>query len=189
MAYFGGGEWPYEVFEGLFLFDMILTCFVEYTEHDVKVREISQITSHYIKTSFLWDLVPLLPLERFKIGSNHGKIFFLLKTVRLGTGYQFFSIEAIINEVKKYYREKSIKLVASGSDIASDTTMDHNKVNQIIFIHHSLKTVKLIVLILNFSYFFSIGWIIVCALNDEIYLGFHTEEEDIDAIYGSDSIL
>lgn len=170
MAYFGPGDWKYEVFEAIFLFDMILTCFVEYTEHEVTIREISTITSHYIKTDFLLDLIPLLPFERLFIGNNHEKIFFIIKTIRLGKGYQFFSIEAIINEVKKFYKEKSQRLVASGSEKAYDTTMDHNKVNQIIFIHHCLKTVKLIVLILNFSYFFSIGWIIVCALNDEIYL-------------------
>ena len=168
-AYFGPGNWSYEVFEGIFLFDMLLSCFVEFTEHEVTVREISQITSHYFKTNFFLDFIPLLPIERIQIGNGHEKIFFVIKTIRLGKGYQFFSIEAIINEVKKFYKEKSNKLVASGSEKAYDTTMDHNKVNQIIFIQHCLKTVKLIVLILNFSYFFSIGWIIVCALNDEIY--------------------
>lgn len=169
MACFGTTSLFYQWFEGFFLFDIVLTFFVEIKVGDKIEREINQITLHYFKNEFIMDFLPLLPLELLTLGEFREKHFFLLKVLRIRKGYHLMSIKGIIGEVKKYYQNKSHHLVKTNAKVAEDTLNDHNKVNQIIIIHHQLKILKLLVLVLNFSYFFSLSWLIVCHNTDEFY--------------------
>lgn len=47
-------------------------------------------------------------------------------------------------------------------DIAEDPTIDNNKMMQIMAITLFLRTLKLVLLIVNFSYFIGMGWFIMC---------------------------
>ena len=71
--------------------------------------------------------------------------------------------------------------------MANDNTVDNNKMVQIMAISLALKTFKLIIIIMNFSYFIGMFWLTMCNtiqdINDdapEIDI-----EEDIFAIGGS----
>lgn len=46
--------------------------------------------------------------------------------------------------------------------IAFDKLEDHNKVEYILYINFTLKTIKLIIIIFNFSYFFAMVWVMCC---------------------------
>lgn len=54
--------------------------------------------------------------------------------------------------------------------MANDNLIDHNKVNTIIMIQYFLKTMNLVLIIMNFSYFFGSLWYIMCTLIDEYYM-------------------
>ena len=43
-----------------------------------------------------------------------------------------------------------------------ETTRDHNKVETLLLIKYSIRTLKLIIIILNFSYFLGMTWLIIC---------------------------
>lgn len=169
LACFGADDkYLYIIIEAMFAVDMFITFFVEVPIDNRMEREINQITVNYIKTDFLFDLVPLLPLELFDF--QESKLFFLLKLIRIRKGNGILSVNKIICAVKKYYQQKSQKLVQKNKQLAEDCNNDHNKIGQIILVHHSLKTIRLIFLILNVSYFFSMTWLIYCSLVDEIVM-------------------
>ena len=52
-------------FEGIFLIEMICKFSLEYIPEDstIPVRNIKKIAIHYLKTSFVYDLIPLIPLQ------------------------------------------------------------------------------------------------------------------------------
>ena len=43
-----------------------------------------------------------------------------------------------------------------------ETTIDHNKVETLLLVKYTIRTIKLIVIILNFSYFLGMFWLIIC---------------------------
>lgn len=51
--------------------------------------------------------------------------------------------------------------------IAEDILEDHNKIEGLLFIHYAIKTLNLVILILNVSYFFGMTWMILCVINQE----------------------
>ena len=109
MACFGReamGLQIYFVIESLFALDMLLTFFVEVQVDGKMEREINLITVNYIKTTFLVDLLPLVPFELILVHMNNSKLFFLLKLIRIRKGYGFLSVQKIISEVKKYHQLK-----------------------------------------------------------------------------------
>lgn len=179
-ATFGAENDWYQIFEVFYLLDLILNFFVEYKEEDETrvVREFHLTMINYIKNDFLIDLLPILPLEYLNLGGNMARHFFLIKVTRIRKGYQLISIKDIINEVKSYYQAENQKLIDSKSKLAENTLMDLNKVERIILIHHILKSMKLVILILNFSYFLSLSWLIVCIIVDDIYLHLEIGDQD-----------
>ena len=49
-------------------------------------------------------------------------------------------------------------------EIADDIMGDHNNIEQMLIVGYLLKTLKLVILILNVSYFLGNGWFIICDL-------------------------
>ena len=48
--------------------------------------------------------------------------------------------------------------------MANDPSVDNNKMAYIMFVSHLLKTLKLIFIILNISYFVGLGWLTMCRI-------------------------
>ena len=59
----------YDLFEFIFLTDMILTFFVDYQPigQQSPVRSFKNIGINYIKGKFAFELIPLLPLQKMKL--------------------------------------------------------------------------------------------------------------------------
>lgn len=53
--------------------------------------------------------------------------------------------------------------------IAEDILEDHNKIEGLLFLHYAIKTLTLVVLIVNVSYFFGMTWMILCVINSEYF--------------------
>lgn len=101
---FGAHSQTYQIFELFYFFDMVLNFFVEYKSETRTHREFHLIMINYIKTDFLGDLLPLLPLEMLQLNNGNERHFFLLKVLRIRKGYKLLSIKDLISEVKKYYQ-------------------------------------------------------------------------------------
>lgn len=46
--------------------------------------------------------------------------------------------------------------------IGEDIEQDHTQIVNLLYLHYALKTLKLIVIIFNLSYFLGMFWVIVC---------------------------
>ena len=46
--------------------------------------------------------------------------------------------------------------------LGEDIEQDHNQIINLLYIHYGFKTMKLVVIIFNLSYFLGMLWIVVC---------------------------
>lgn len=63
-------------------------------------------------------------------------------------------------------RNKTIAAIKKNPFIGEDTSDDHNKVEFLLLVKYMIRTFKLVIVILNFSYFIGIGWLILCENNE-----------------------
>ena len=56
------------------------------------------------------------------------------------------------------------RLIREDHKLGEDTLKDHNNFNTIIFISYGVKTLKLIILIFNVSFFIGMIWLIYCEI-------------------------
>ena len=88
--------WPEYTFEGLFLIYIIVQFFKYEEQEDFDTpkskRELSVTASHYLNGMFIWELIPLIPFQMWKLDKNHGMLFYSIKVVRLLWGFQLFDV-------------------------------------------------------------------------------------------------
>jgi len=78
--------------EVFFLIDLFINFFLNYFEFNPTggkflEKDLSKIATHYYKTTFWSDLIPLIPIQHIMMGSNGFQILFLLiKVSRLPKG-------------------------------------------------------------------------------------------------------
>lgn len=138
VAAFGGSTLHFEI---LFLFDMLLNFFVDFTPDDnttnfrmaeggsesAKIRDFRKIAKNYLNKNFLHDLIPLLPLQYFQLKMNSQRLFYLIKCYRLKRGLKEANVPAIMFQVKKYYMKQIKEFSENNPDIAEDPMIDNNK--------------------------------------------------------------
>jgi len=56
-----------------------------------------------MRTTMVWDLIPLLPLQYLAIDNKDHNIMFLFKIIRLRRGISGFDIGKIQKVIKKYH--------------------------------------------------------------------------------------
>ena len=61
-------------------------------------------------------------------------------------------------------KERKIK---NDPNVGEDTINDHNNIEEIMLTGYTLKTLKLVIIILNLSYFLGLVWIIFCKLTEK----------------------
>lgn len=92
-------------FEIVFLIDMISQFFTSFTSSNktgkFSIREFSLILDHYIKGSFVKDLIPLLPLQYLSIPDNKQDLFLLIKIFRLTKGLEMMNVTRFMVSLKK----------------------------------------------------------------------------------------
>ena len=80
-------------FESLFLVEMLLNFFKEFTpENTTKpVSDFSRICEHYLGGNFVFDLVTIIPLQEIQLHRKRERLFYLVKFVRLFRGLSHYS--------------------------------------------------------------------------------------------------
>ena len=180
------------VYEGLFLIAIIFNFFSEfYNPSTMKLeKEFKKIAFHYIRGSFFYDFIPLIPLRilLWGIKAKHRKLLYFSKLIRLRNGFKYLSHKVFMKGIKSTVHKRVAKIIESDPKLANSKVKDNNFVSLIILVSHIVKTFQLILTILCISYFFGIFWYVLCDLTtpkEETGLGDHflyTFE-----VYGSDS--
>jgi len=78
--------------------------------------------------------------------------------------------------------------IKKNPEIGEDIKEDHNKMNILVYASYFLKTIKLIVVILNVSYFLGVLWLIACELSAE-YRIFILEDDPTEEAFISDNFF
>lgn len=101
------------VFEMLFTLDIIAKFMLTYEnpETRVKVVDLGTISKNYFFNKFLWDFIPLMPLQIFKMYRNRNTLFYLIKLIRLYQGFKILDIPKLMGIIKKLYRDHSEEMI------------------------------------------------------------------------------
>lgn len=79
--------------EATFLAHFVSQFFLEYEdESQKKVRDMSKIAVNYVKTNFILDFLPLLPLNLIPMYRKREYLFYILKMTRIYKGFEIFDV-------------------------------------------------------------------------------------------------
>lgn len=158
------------VYETIFLISMGLKFLYEQDKKDSEgtERDLSKIAMHYLRGEFLFDLIPLIPLVALDLG-GYERLFYLIKIIRLVNGFQVFSVPVIMEKIKLLNKKRLMTIIENDPVLAENVDEDNNKISALIFTNFTIKIVKLVIIILNISYFIGMFWYIFCDLTEQIF--------------------
>lgn len=86
---------------------MIIQGLVEFTPPGEKlpITDPARTITRYITTDFVYDFIPLIPLQIVPLDRNRQYIFYLLKMIRLKKGFKILEVPAMMEKIKKYYQD------------------------------------------------------------------------------------
>ena len=61
-----------------------------------------------------------------------------------------------------FVRSQTTQMIKKDPLMGEDTSQDHNKVETLLLIKYIIRTMKLVLIILNLSYFLGLGWLTMC---------------------------
>ena len=126
-------------------------------------KRITVIANRYLKGTFMVDFLPMLP---FGLMIPHhempdGKLFYLLKIIRLKRGLKVFDVNAWIRALKRRKEAGLKRLLDQHPELGEDNSKDMNGIDNMLYCGFVLKAFKLVIIIFNFSYFLGMLWYIV----------------------------
>ena len=104
-------------------------------------------------------MIPFNAFLKFK----YSRLFFLIKVIRLLVAYdRILDIKKLNHAIREAWFRKQHEKVCKDDDCKYDSLNDHNKILQQIILVYSLRTMKLVFTILQFSYYTGLIWFIFC---------------------------
>ena len=84
--------------------------------------------------------------------------------MRLINGFKVFSVPAIMEKIKYFAKKRLEDIIENDPYEAENVEIDNNKISALILINFTIRTFKLVIIILNISYFLGFLWYIYCDL-------------------------
>ena len=169
------------VVESLFAADLVLTFFVEVSpivNTDQPVRNFTQIARRYIQGTLMFDIITLIPFHKVSLKYNLHFVLYLIKCFRYLKGRNIYNVPIIIKSLKEFimlinfwviemkemwqmssFGHGHIHIQHTTNELK---TQDKNKMFLLIQISLILKTIKLMIILLNIGYFTGMLWMIGC---------------------------
>lgn len=168
------GSWLFILdwsFEGIFLVSLLLNFITDYKEdgNPNPVRDLNKISMRYLKGQFTYDIIPLIPLPHLPFG-NSMKHFYLIKIMRMVTGIRVFDVSVIMSRIKLLMQKKLEYVIANDPLAAEDQDSDQNKIAFLIKTNFFIRIFKLVIIIMNISYFIGFFWYIFCDVTKSVQL-------------------
>ena len=85
--------------------------------------------------------------------------------IRIRRAFKAFDIRAMLIHIKDFTKQRMKDKIKDDPLLAEDTITDHNNVNFLINMGNGLKIFKLVVVILNITYFVGISFMIISEVN------------------------
>ena len=122
----------------------------------------------YLQNDFLYDFVPILPLQELKLGGDE-RLFFIIKIIRLYTGIKLFDVAVIMEKLKFFNKKQIDKIIQTDKMLAENITIDNNNITKMLIINFVIKVFKLVLIIMNISYFIGFFWYLLSDLSSRWY--------------------
>lgn len=175
------------IFEGVFLLDMILNCFKQYVPQysNQPVKDVPSIMMNYLNGELKYDIIPLIPFQYLTLYRKRERLFFMIKIIRMKESFQYFNNRTVMKHIKAWqlnYLSKLPQTKDEEEEVKLRTkNITHNQ--QMLFFQFGLQTFELICIILFMSYHFGMLWIILCEgvedfINDTDYIYDHDSHPD-----------
>lgn len=105
----------------------------------------------------------IIPFNFILVGQN-SKLFFFIKTYRLVKGIKIFNVQTMISNIQDSSIKSMMKRIEKDSSLGEDQDQDHNSIESILILGNCLRTLKLVVIIIQISFFVGIFFLIFCQL-------------------------
>ena len=106
------------------------------------------------------------------------KLFYIVKVYRIVKGLQIFKIRTIIDKIKYNVRKRVNAKCKEDPTLAENQDIDSNCINILFNIGYALRTIKLILIIVNVIFFLGLAWLIFSELTRDF-----TDGENFYAVY------
>lgn len=150
------------------------------------------ISTRYLKGNFLYDFLPLIPFsEVIILDSGLQRLFFLIKLIRFQTGFNVISnMQNIMYFPTQYYKKKIQDIIENDDYLANNTEVDNNNITTLMVIGYMMKIVRLVLIIMNISFFLGIFWWIICDLIRMIKISSNPEYNTLDeTVYNIENFI
>jgi hypothetical protein len=153
-------------FESMFAISIVMRFFVDYYEEGKQfpVRDLTSIAKNYLKTDFIFDFIPLIPLQELALPRGYARFFYIIKVFRLFNGFKLLNVEHIMEYIKKFYKSKVDRMIQSDVEIGEDIVRDNNNIRTLLVIKYIIRLAKLFYIIVSICYFLGSTWYIFCEL-------------------------
>ena len=98
------------IYELIFLVDIGVNVITEYYEEGAPnpTRDISSIIIRYLKSTFILDLIPIIPLMHmnFEIENFSSRHFYVLKCIRIYKSQDLFNVQKIYAKLKNFMNKR-----------------------------------------------------------------------------------
>jgi hypothetical protein len=101
--------------------------------------------------------------------SVHFKLVLFIKCFRVIKGFAVFNVHVLMLRLKKFRIQKSAKRCRSDPKYAIDMLEDHNEIKKLIYFDYFLIILKLVLQIINITFFFGLLWFVFCDLTESLH--------------------
>lgn len=92
-------------------------------------------------TDFLFDFIPIIPLQGIELIRHRERLFYLIKVVRFYKGFKVLKVSALMEQIKKYFDDYLIERCKVDEEFANNRDESKNNIETILFISYALKTI------------------------------------------------
>lgn len=157
-------------FECVFLIKMCVNCVTTFTDPQdpqKKIKNNRKIFNNYLKTTFIYDFLAILPLTIFPFKRNRNCLLFLVKLLRLIDSLDKVTKAQNLKSIFRMLNQKLWVIVSQECDCREE---DHNKIEALHVTSYLLKIIVLMINIFNFTYLVGgVWWIITESVEDFYY--------------------
>lgn len=163
----------YILFEAVFVISIIKNFTTEYKSDGMSkpIRDIKKIAIRYLNTGFIIDLLMVIPFAYIFGGEavRNAKLCYFIKCYRLVRGFKIFNVSDIISKIQLKSMESMQERIKKNPNLGEDQTIDHNSIEEILLLGYFLKTMKLVIMIFNISFFVGIFFFVFCDIQSQVY--------------------
>jgi hypothetical protein len=178
---------------------VVLEFFTEYiSEEDFyPVRDIKKIGMRYIKSSFVFDILTVIPFRYMVREAEVQNLLQLFKLLRLPRLFQLIEPKQFTGLIKSYYNSKIKRVIAKGA-YKSEQLTDHNAIMRQIMIGYFFRVLRLVLIIFTISYFIGTLWFVYCwqlytkvygAVGTDNFIGEYKFDQRLEAGEDFDSMI